>query len=554
MKHSFTVHFISAALQTTEDGPDSAGYTSEIIVKNRILVSKDASDKTVELRPGRNTVLSKDGNAILSLVTGYPFIEGKYEGKYKGKLEGDQNNQSLSAQVHMVPLLQIQPDKMAASLTLYPPPSGKDALAPTELEAILVKEGINYGIDRAMLYECAEKMVHRKQRENNIPIARGILPMDGKDAFLRFEVEIGPLPGTILRDGTIDFRERKIFTGVNENQVIAVRVPETSGTPGMNIFGEKLSQQPGKDISVKVSGDASYSPETGQVVASRAGVLSTIKGTDIKVSAKQLIAGDVDFTVGNIESKDGVDIKGNVLPGFSVKTKGDLRIGGNIQSATVFCRGNVVVKGGLLGAHSSLETLGDADINFAERTKIKAGGKVTLRKGTYYSEITAGDDIFCPPDSKIVGCVFSCAGNFIGGDVGSSHGQAATIAVGVDGKRFRKYEELHRQILNIEDTLITLYARKGQKSTADELYQQYESELQHVQSSFNTLNLIPKTPAYSRNQPVFTSCGARITIHGTAAIGTKLRIGNLTRTLEDECSAVRFSIDKMLGRIVVNKL
>jgi uncharacterized protein len=542
MKQSFTVHFISAPLQTAEDGTDSAEYTSEVIVKDHILVSKDASEKTVELLPGSNTALSEDGNAIVSLVTGYPFIER------------NQNSQSVTALIHIIPLIHIQPDKMGASLTLYPTPSGKDALAPAELEAILQEEGISYGIDLAKLHECTEKLVHLKQIEKNIPIARGMLPIDGKDAFLRFEMEIGPLPGTVLRGGTIDFRERKIFTGVNENQVIAVKVPPTSGTPGINIFGEKLSQQPGKDISIKVSGDASYSPETGQVIATRAGVLSAIKGTDIKVSAKQLIAGDVDFSVGNIESKDGVDIKGNVLPGFSVKTKGDLRIGGNIQSATISCQGNVVVKGGLLGANSSLDTLGDADINFAERTRINAGGKVTLRKGIYYSEITAGDDIFCSPDSKIVGCVLCSAGNFMGGAVGSSQGQAATIAVGVDGKRYRKYEELRQQILNIEDTLVTLRTRKGEKSTADELYQQYEYELQQVQSSFNKLNLIPKTPAYSRNEPAFTSCDARISIHGTAAIGTKLRIGNLTRTLEDECAAVQFSIDKMLGQIVVNKM
>lgn len=542
MKQPFTLHFISERLQTTEDGPASEEYTSEVIIKNQKLISKDSSDNTTELLPGANTVLSEDGNAIVSLVTGYPFIEN------------EQNGQPLSAQVHMVPLVHIQPDKMRASLALYPTPSGKAPLCPEELETILHEEGINYGIDQAMLYECTEKLVHLKQIENNIPIARGILPVDGKDAFLRFEMEIGPLPGTILRDGTIDFRERKIFTGVNKDQVIAERVPETRGTPGVNVFGEEIAQQPGKDINVKVSGDASYSPETGQVIATKAGVLSAVKGAVITVCAKQLIAGDVDFSVGNIESKNCVDIKGDILPGFTVKTKGDLRIGGNIQSATILCQGNVVVKGGLLGINSRLDSLGDADINFVERSKMTVGGKITLRKGAYYSEITAGDDILCPADSKIVGCVFCCAGNFLGGDVGSSQGQAATIAAGVDGKRYRKYEELQQQIHNIEDTLITLRARKGEKSTADELYQQYEYELQHVRSSFKKLNLIPKTPAYSRNEPAFSSSGARITIHGIAAIGTKLHIGNLTSTLVDECSAVQFSIDKRLGQIVVNKL
>ena len=116
----------------------------------------------------------------------------------------------------------------------------------------------------------------------NITIARGLLPINGKDAYFRFEIETGPIPGKILKDGTIDFRERRIFTGVDENQVIAIKIPQTSGTPGMNVLGEVISPQPGNDLAVKVSGDVNYSPETGQVTATKAGVLSTVKGNDIK--------------------------------------------------------------------------------------------------------------------------------------------------------------------------------------------------------------------------------------------------------------------------------
>jgi hypothetical protein len=552
MKQFLKIHFDSELLRTVQEEVISETYTAEIIHKGQILASIESSGisdntepiyaKEAELIPGENTSLSDDGNTITSLVAGYPILERK------------QNGPVLSIQVKLVPLVHIQADKMGASLTLYPALSGKQQLQQEELEAILKEEGISYGIDKAMLNESVGKLATLKGPWTNIPIARGILPMDGKDAYLRFELEIGPIPGTILRDGTIDFRERKIFTGVDENQVIAVRVPPTTGSPGINVFGEPIPQQPGKDITVKVSGDAGYFPENGQVIATAAGILSIVKGTEVKVSAKQTISGDIDFAVGNIESKNSVDITGSVHPGFSVKTKGDLRIGGNIESASIVCKGNVVVKGGLLGANSRLETTGDADLNFMERTEMIAGGGIIIRKGSYYSKVSGDSDIFCSPESKTIGCEFCCAGNFAGGDVGTPHSIAATINAGVDGKRYAKYMNLKQQILDIEHKLEILRARKGEKSIADEKYRKFEGELQKLQAAFRKLNLIPNTPEYSINEPEFNYCDARITIHGTAAAATNLRIGNFTKTLKDECTAVEFFIDDNLGQIVAKPL
>lgn len=552
MKQALNTYFVSELLHTIQDEGAPEVYTTEIILKDQVLVSiiapsrigddKSTDQSKFQLIPGENTVLSEDGNALIALVTGYPFMER------------NQNDHSLSVQVNMIPLVHVSADNMQALLTLYPALTNKPSLQPETLETILKGEGINFGIDKSILTENVEKLATLKNPINNIPIARGMLPIDGKDAYLLFELEIGPIPGKILRDGTIDFRERKIFTGVDVNQVIAIRVPETNGTPGKNIFGEAIPQQPGNDITVKISGDVSYSPENGQVIATRSGVLSIVKDSDIQVSAKQTIPGDVDLSVGNIESKDCVEIKGNVSPGFSVKTKGDLLVDGNIEGATIVSKGNVVVKGGLLGESSRLETLGDADINFTERAEIIAGGGIIIRKGAYYSRVTGDSSILCSPGSKIIGCVFCCAGNFEGGNVGSHQGKPATIAAGVDGKRYNKYKKLKQQVLDIEEKLETLRDREEAKSIVDKIYRQYEDELQQLQSALRKLNLIPKTPVDSRNEPAFNSTDAQITIHGTAATGTILRIGNLTKTLEDECSAVVFFIDCDRGVMVVKNL
>lgn len=543
MKDALNIHYKSEILY--EDGQDATSgvYTAEIIHKDQILISKNSAKPTagqnhLELLPGAYTALTEDGTAIKALVTGYPHLE-----RY-------QTDGSQSVQVDMIPLLQIAEDNMQASLTLYPVLSDMPALSQKQLAALLSKERINYGIDQDVLKECVDHLANHKSPLHNIPIARGILPIDGKDAYLRFELEIGPIPGKILRGGTIDFRERKIFTGVDEKQVIACKVPETSGSPGTNIFGESIPQWPGNDIAVKISGDVSYLPGTGQVIATKAGVLSTVRGNDIKVSAKQTISGDIDFSVGNIELKNSVDIKGGVHAGFKVQTGGDLLIGGNVQSATVHSKGNVVVKGGLLGENARLEAQGDVDITFIERAQIIAGGGILIRKGAYYSTVTGESDICCNPESRIVGGVFCCAGNFSGGSVGSHQADPAIIAAGVEGKRYRRYAKLKQQIVDMEVQLAALHDREE----VQEIRQQYADELQELQSSLRKLNLIPETPLYSRSELIFNHCKARIAIHGTAVIATQLRIGNLTRTLDDEYTAVEFFIDGNPGLIAVKRL
>lgn len=548
MNEKAQIHFVSELTDTVSEDTNPAVYTAELIFKDQILVTKEPSagaESTATkllLKAGQHSALSTDGATLTALITGYPVIIR------------NKSDEPPSLQVDIFPLLSISEDTMQVLLTLYPPPPTSSLLDEKTLQTLLQEEGIIYGLDEATLAESVAKQATLDRPLGNICLARGILPMDGKDAFLRFEVEIGPIPGKMLRDGTIDFRERKIFTGVDEKQVIATRVPKTDGTPGRNVFGKTIPPQPGKDITVKVSGDVHYSLETGQVIATRAGVLSTVKGNDIKVSAKQTIPGNVDFSVGNIESKNSVDIKGSVHSGFHVKTKGDLLVGGNVEGATLTSKGNVVVRGGLLGESAKLETLGDADINFTERAQVIAGGEIIIRKGAYYSEITGEGNIFCSPESKIIGGVFCCAGNFTGGNVGSLRGGAATVAAGVDGKRYGKYKKLKAQIGELQTKLETLSDRKKEQGTVEEMKKQYAEELQQLSSTLRKLNLIPATPIYSLNDSAFDVSRARIVIHGTAAIGTKLRIGNLTKTLEDEYSAVEFLIEGEPGHIVPKKL
>ena len=540
MKKVLTTHFQSQTISTMVDYVSSEVAVSELIRQGQILLSVATSDTNtpIELVAGSNCLLSEDSLSITAKVSGYATIN-----------KTKKNNVTV-VNIEITPVVNIADNKMLATLTLYPPIEGTPKISLNDILAICNEQEISCGIDEVIIRETLLQITQLRQPGVNIPIARGLLPVNGNDAYLRFEVEIGPLPGKILQDGSIDWRERKMFVGIDKDELIATKVPLTQGTPGTDILSLPILQKPGKDIKVKVTGDVHYNEESRKILATCAGVLSIVNGTDVKVSAQQTIDGDVDFSVGNIESNDGLEIKGDVKPGFTVSCKGDLSIGGNIQNATIHARGNSKIASGLLGEQSSLLTDGELEISFVERGHIASGGNVIISKGAYYAQVSSQQGILCHPDSKIVGGIFCCGQDFIGGIVGSDSATPTIVVAGVDPERFQQRSKLRASIKDQKQKLEELIQMNGPEYIETAVYKKKEGALQKRMSNFQKINMIPNSPLYSRLDPNSNYCSATISVQGKIFSGTKIRIGNISTTITEEASSIRFYIDRKTEHIV----
>jgi uncharacterized protein (DUF342 family) len=540
MNMAFTTHFQTQTITTTTDDISTEIILSELVRQNQVLVSLTSSDTkpSAVIAAGKNCRLSDDKNTITAEVTGYP------------RLNEITDKNKTTVTVEITPIIDITDDKMLATMTLYPGLPGTPSLELSDILELCREREISCGIDELTIQEAIGQLEQLRQPQHAIPIARGLLAVDGCDAFLRFAVDIGPLPGKILHDGSIDWRERKIFVGIDKNELIATKVPLTTGTAGVNIQGAPLSQKPGKDIKVKVTGDVQYIKESGQVLATSAGVLSTVNETDIKVSAKQTINGDVDFSVGNIESNNGLEIKGDVKLGFVVSCRGDLSIRGNILGATVRAQGNSKVGSGLIGENSALITDGDVEISFVERGNIVSGGTVVITKGAYYARVSSKKILMCRPNAKLVGGRFIAGLDFIAGTIGSDNATPTMIAAGVDAERLQQRDKLRLSIRDQEHELENLIQMNGHNYIKTTVYKNKEAALQKRVNHLKKLNLIPDSPLFSRQDPTYNYSSAIVAIQGRISSGTKIRIGNTTTTVEEDTSAIRFYIDRRTGHIV----
>lgn len=538
--------FASKTLFLEKEGSVESVETIELVKAGQILATLTTSDSTppsasspakrTVLLPGLHTQLSATGDSLLATLSGYPQI----------KKEHNDNGETVT--ISITPLATISQDQMEASLILYPPLPGALPLQIDDLAEILKQQGLRYGLNREILLACLEQSQKEQTIITGAMIAKGSQPIPGHDAHLRFEVEIGSIPGKIMGNGKIDFHERKMFTSVRKGELIATKVPATSGTAGANVLGHPIPQQLGQDIKLSVVDNAAYDEESGEVRATKPGILSVVQNT-IKVSSKLTIPGDINFSTGNIEAKDAVDIGGSVLPGFQVNAQGDLRIGGGIRSATVISQGNVLVQEGVSGKQTVMRVTGDVDIPFVEQATITVGGTVIIHRQAYYSRVFAGGDIHCQEESKVLGGITMAGGNLSLGHVGSENAVPALIAAGTDGKQYLRYEALQQEITEKEEELEHCLQLHGQDSQLP-FHRTMTEELEELNSDLHKLNLATKN---KNDTPEELSCRLRsrtITVHGQIFAGTQLRIGNVTKILESNMTARKFSLSEDLQEII----
>jgi len=192
-----------------------------------------------------------------------------------------------------------------------------------------------------------------------------------------------------------------LFIGVGEGQLLATKVPVTNGITGINIYGHEVPQVPGDDLQIARGADISFNEDTGEIRAAITGVLSEVTDTSVKVSAKHVISGDIDFATGNIDSKDTVLVSGSLKPGFKAVACGEMVVGKNVDSAQIVSGGNVVICGGVKGKGTTIKAEGDFDIPFIEHGLIVCKGSVRISREAYFTDIRCYRDTFCEGEVKV---------------------------------------------------------------------------------------------------------------------------------------------------------
>lgn len=330
--------------------------------------------------------------------------------------------------------IHVDKDKMKATMTARKHFDDEAAITVDDIKSFIGEHGIVYGIKEELL----SKIVTEEKILPQV-IAEGIWPVNGDDAVLKpIFPEIEEIKNQEdLRK--IDLKQVINIPSVTHGQLIGKKIPATSGTAGMNIIGEALSQKPGKDFRFRAGKNTHVEEKDLKLYATVDGQMS-VEPKVIHVYPIFEVNGDLDLKVGNISFVGTVNIRGNVPAGFKINSKGDIKIHGTVESAVLISEGSIFVSAGIVGQGKGfIKAKGDLHTSFINQGTVEVEGDVNVTQSILQSKIQAGGSVYCHiGKGNIVGGDISAGKDIIVKDVGNSHFTKTALFLGVHQDLMKK--------------------------------------------------------------------------------------------------------------------
>ncbi len=352
-------------------------------------------------------------------------------------------------------IVDVSRDKMKATVR-YDTKNGSRLPTVDMVMDALAEQKINYGIDEEAIAQGVDRL-------SPFIAAQGDPPVAGENAYIDRKFDLGVKGRPVLDEyDRVDYKNLNLFVLVKANDTLAIRIPQTKGTPGKNIFGEVVPAQNGRPIPMPNGKNTTVVGENQLIAAINGQIVDT--GSKISVDPQLTIKGSVGVATGDIEFDGAVFVNGDVKQGFSVKATGDIEIKGSVNGAEVVGR-NVVISGGITGANrGKIQSTFDVRAAFAESAIIEAGRDIYIADVVLHSTMRAGKKITVEgKHGQITGGLTVAGEDVTAKVIGNSAYVITRVSVGVDPNLQREYHEVcksykegKKRLLQITQTLNTL--------------------------------------------------------------------------------------------------
>lgn len=259
----------------------------------------------------------------------------------------DEEAQGEPEGLDALPWFFISSNKLYTWVMVFPPMGAGQELTREMLYQAIKEQGITYGVNERL----ADRLAHDDHRYFNLfLIAKGKPAFDGKNGNI-----VDYFPRVVERVLAVDEYDQVDYTALNlihnvkEGQEICRLIRPTEGEPGRTVLDQEIPAKSGKSVSLPKGRNTEISEDGDALVALSAGHVE-FTGRSFQVKPVLDVPGNVDFSTGNIKFLGDVNIKGDVLTGFTVRAMGSIWVGGVIEAgSTVEAGGDLTVVKGILG-------------------------------------------------------------------------------------------------------------------------------------------------------------------------------------------------------------
>jgi len=345
--------------------------------------------------------------------------------------------------------LKISPDFMTAYLIMDEEPD-LDIL--DNLPQLLNKAGIIYGT-----------LPIPESSQDGWIIAKGKEPVQGTDG--KIELWVVPPDFKAVKDGCeISFAKNKalkkndIYQGthcienianVTRGQILAQKIPPTTGIAGIDIFGKSAPSTPGKYAAFKPGEGVEVSVDGTKLFSSIDGRLEVLPDGTISVYDHWHIKGSVDAHTGHVNFiGKHLEIDGSIQTGFRVSAKGDVIVNGALEDGCrVEVKGDLTVRGIIRANKTTVQVGGNLICNAIEYSRIKVRGSIEIENYILDARCGARKNICILKErGQVLGGTVMAGGSISLKKVGSKANVRTRLFAGYDPISVKKYNRIVKRI------------------------------------------------------------------------------------------------------------
>ncbi len=296
----------------------------------------------------------------------------------------------------VLPPLWITADRAAAYYIFLPQLAPCRYPTTIEVREMLLRAGIHEKcIDNAAIENMVAEMAAGLTLPRSVKLAETVQPRHGQSATFSLSFDAAKKAGALRSNGSLDLRERNAVVSVSAGTLIAEKNLATKGVEGCTLFGKTIKATPGVDKKISI-GQGVRVEEKQDVIRYFAEKNGNVKFSRNTLAVQDIfeMAGDIDYSTGNINVKTDLLIKGSVLNGFTVKSEGDIAIMGAVENgATVIAQGNLTVDKGIIGANCKVVSRGNLRAGYIQDAEVIVKGDVTIGSYLFNCTLIAGGSI-----------------------------------------------------------------------------------------------------------------------------------------------------------------
>lgn len=452
--------------------------------------------------------------------------------------------------------LHVSKNRLIAFLKLYEAESFDDV----HFDKIL-KEVQEYGVVLGFVAKLGPV------KDGMVIIARGISAVPGENAKVipRVKPPAGRIPKKEAKGkDKVNFRELGNIVNVPAGQFLLEKIPPTPGRPGKNVFAERIPTKAGKDVTIRCGPGVEISKDGLRVTALVDGKFVMDRGRPCVVE-EHVISGDVDMSVGNVAfCGTSLVINGEILPGFQVKCRGDIRVTGLVNNASLLVGGKLEVSGGIIGEDADIKVKGDAKVNFMENVGFfETRGALTVTDYIVQGNVMVRRNLTAlKGKGAVIGGNYVLGGSMYVKELGSDAEVATEVTVGLDHDLNVKKKKLEaekefwpakmNELLKDIGSLNAMKKKEGPNFPEDKekLLRKLNKMMPEVMEKTNEL-----TDKEARlDEDLLKATKESIFVYGIAYPGIYAKIGNAARVITDEESFVVIEFEKSIDKIHVRSM